>query len=276
MAFHNGVLYLKFLICWTCVHIDVLWYCCMIVCIFAVCREVLVLNLHIDGLVQDSDISIANALIHGRLCCRLFVMLVVSAVVVVVAIFIPTGTGLVVLLAATGFLLSLNWSVLARRLVTSRLRGLFSWGWRSLLLYSLLLAAVCGISAGLAANQEAVRSAAPYLAYACLGLWPIQALLADVQRVYVMAGLCRNALYPASAQRAAKFKKRKQKLRVIGIIRRVLVSGGKLVCFTISVLVWIHHMCIAFPNQLWPCSSLHGSWSLVDLLQSVFIVIRFA
>jgi len=65
-----------------------------------------------------------------------------------------------------------------------------------------------------------------FLGYSVIGVCILEKLLRDIQGVFIVFGLWRNALFPPTVQHTRMFENRKRKLIPVGMLRRGLVNWG--------------------------------------------------
>lgn len=172
-------------------------------------------------------ISNSSSFVH-----RLIVMLLLSIIPAILAIFIPNHVVVIILSSIFGYILSLDlFSVSAwiRQRVTNysspKRPSIQQWSIREVIitLTLLVLAAVCA-SVGVILSDK-VTSLDGFGLIFCVLLFLIKCT-GDLQGVYIM-GFVRNPLYPRSIESRINFDKRKRKLRYIAWVHHFLLSYGK-------------------------------------------------
>ncbi len=189
--------------------------------------------------------SLLMSVIYIAIYFRLCVMSLLSVVLYIVIYFIPYGLITVILMAAFGYLLSIDLGSLGCQILAMFSKNkvwpegttvqwnmgfLWKWGVKEVVYHICMLVLATGIAGGVnyvVRDDSTIADYAEYLAYGCMGLLAIVVLLSEVQGVYVLFGLWRNKLYPSSAQRITIFQKGKKKLNILGYIRRVIINWGK-------------------------------------------------
>ncbi|WAR18991.1 PCX4-like protein [Mya arenaria] len=176
---------------------------------------------------------------------RLVVMSVLSACVFLGSYYISSCLGTVVLSGMTGYLLSTDLGGLGTQLLSfinrnrvsaerrkepvegHKEKGLrFLWRWGILeVVYHCVMLAVVGVIAGLVSANSHKFSSSTWktVGYCIVGICVVEKVLRDIQGVYIICGLWRNALYPPSVTNRP-FNSRKRKLLVLGILRRGIVN----------------------------------------------------
>ena len=172
-------------------------------------------------------------------------MVIVSVSVYLAAYFIPQGLVTVAIMSVFGYLLSLDWGGIGSQILAvcfPQCTGFqmdedkpgFMWKWGIFeALYHVLMLGVAVATALVVnlylATDSSAKDYSDYFGYVIMGLLVIELILADVQSVYVIFGLWRNKLYPASVQRTTIFRKGKKKLNILGYIRRAIMDWGKFI-----------------------------------------------
>ena len=176
---------------------------------------------------------------------RLVLHLLLSSLLLMLVLFIPVGVAALVTCSCVGLLLSTDLSSLCRDILLrcshvtptsqevqfKRARLGFLWHcgmWEFGLLFFILLL-VGGVTAVLQVFvlEKSIPLLTEGLGYGIMGLYVLQWVLGDLQRVSVLWGLIPNRLYPKSVERVSVFLKRKRKLRILGIVRRLIMNCSK-------------------------------------------------
>lgn len=164
--------------------------------------------------------------------CRLLVMLLLSIIPAILAIFIPNHVVVIVLSSIFGYILSLDiFSIAAwiRPKLTNnnspKRLSVQQWSIKEVIitLTLLVLAAVC-TSVGVILSDK-VTSLDGFGLTFCVLLFILKCM-GDLQGVYIM-GFVRNPLFPRSIESRTKFDKRKRNLRYIAWVYHFLLSYGK-------------------------------------------------
>ena len=153
----------------------------------------------------------------------------------VVQVYNGSSVIVLVLLAAFGYILSIDLSGFGCRILdicfhkASSSPSGFLWriGIREIIFHSIVCVGVCSLSVVSVLNYSYLQSSV-YLCYGIIGVFTLNSILCSCQQVYVFFGLFRNPLYPLDANIATKFKSRKKLLYGIGILRRIIFNGGEI------------------------------------------------
>ncbi len=189
---------------------------------------------------------------------RLFVVLLISIGSYLVTYFVPFGIHTAAIMAASGYLLSLDLGGLGARLsaffvniicqnsdsqetlnAENRLDAdhgirhwLWSWCWRRVLYHVVVVMFVTTWAALMnyfthAVNIVSGENVFGYLSYACAGVLGLVVILGEAQKVFVLGGIWRNKLFPSSVLRDTIFSKRKKHLNRVGNVRKVFLRFSK-------------------------------------------------
>lgn len=111
----------------------------------------------------------------------------------------------------------------------------FLWRWHvfECLFHCLMAGVSVGLSTSIHAfltNPDLKATIADYFGKAAIGLLILELLLCDLQKVYFLAGLVRNPLFPTCVHLPQEFQKRKRCVRGFGRVRRVCINYGETPC----------------------------------------------
>lgn len=161
-------------------------------------------------------------------------MFIISSLVVVMATFISNSTAILIVSACFGFILSMDIFGLVLQAWVKINQGktlkplVTEWKMREILIFVVMLA-ITGALAAVSSHFSSDASLKIFDAFGVLFmvLLVLVKVLGDIQSVSIFFGLLRNPFYPASIESSREFKKRKNILKYIGLLRQVLLCYGE-------------------------------------------------
>lgn len=187
---------------------------------------------------------------------RLLVLLVISVTVFLAAYFIQKSLATVVICALMGYFLSLDLGSAANHIYrflvfrnkvssgsslmdvtsqTSKLGYFWRFGFVQCVYHLIMMVVVGVISALLNANTGTSGTIGSgiwkLIGYLIIGFCVAEKVFRDLQNVYLFFGLWRNfpCIYPMT--RIRSYTKRRNRLRIVGVIRRIIVDWGKTIFY---------------------------------------------
>ncbi|XP_015447461.1 pecanex-like protein 4 isoform X2 [Pteropus alecto] len=171
---------------------------------------------------------------------RLLIMFIISAGTAGTSYFIPSTTGMVLLMTGLGFLLSLNLSEMGfvfkhsvtRHGVGTKSKALLSgsekqFTWKECLFYIVILVLALLESILLhhfaCCSKISKNSPQAIVGYILMILLIILWILREIQSVYIF-GIFRNPFYPKDVQTVTLFLEKQARLMKIGVVRRILLN----------------------------------------------------
>lgn len=171
---------------------------------------------------------------------RLLIMFIISAGTAGTSYFIPSTTGMVLLMTGLGFLLSLNLSEMGfvfkhnvtRHRVGTKPKALLSgsekqFTWKECLFYIVILVLALLESILLhhfaCCSKISKNSPQAIVGYILMILLIILWILREIQSVYIF-GIFRNPFYPKDVQTVTLFLEKQARLMKIGVVRRILLN----------------------------------------------------
>ncbi|XP_039720141.1 pecanex-like protein 4 isoform X2 [Pteropus medius] len=171
---------------------------------------------------------------------RLLIMFIISAGTAGTSYFIPSTTGMVLLMTGLGFLLSLNLSEMGfvfkhsvtRHRVGTKSKALLSgsekqFTWKECLFYIVILVLALLESILLhhfaCCSKISKNSPQAIVGYILMILLIILWILREIQSVYIF-GIFRNPFYPKDVQTVTLFLEKQARLMRIGVVRRILLN----------------------------------------------------
>ncbi|XP_023382936.1 pecanex-like protein 4 isoform X2 [Pteropus vampyrus] len=171
---------------------------------------------------------------------RLLIMFIISAGTAGTSYFIPSTTGMVLLMTGLGFLLSLNLSEMGfvfkhsvtRHRVGTKSKALLSgsekqFTWKECLFYIVILVLALLESILLhhfaCCSKISKNSPQAIVGYILMILLIILWILREIQSVYIF-GIFRNPFYPKDVQTVTLFLEKQARLMKIGVVRRILLN----------------------------------------------------
>lgn len=166
--------------------------------------------------------------------CRLFIMVFISSLPVLLAVFIPNNIAVVIISCLFGYILSLDlFSIafsskpkIANSPNTQTTYKTKQWTIKELIIVTIML--VLGISCtaiGAVMNDKATPSMFQNFGIIFCVLLIMLKVLGDLQGVYIL-WIVRNHFYPRSLHSNSAFDERKKQLKWVGMIYHVLLSYG--------------------------------------------------
>ncbi|XP_064623432.1 pecanex-like protein 4 [Lineus longissimus] len=169
---------------------------------------------------------------------RLLIMFIVSALIFIGAYFISSDIATVIILAMTGYLLSIDWGGLCAQVLDkcqkttisslkiNPVKGfLWQWGVFEALFHLFIFSLTGGLAAVINLNTSVIgNTVRDVMGYLTIALLVLDKIFGDMQKVYVVFGILRNRLFPSNVIRTSLFKARKKHLNRLGYVRRVLLD----------------------------------------------------
>lgn len=174
-----------------------------------------------------------------------------SVAVYLTAYFVDVGLTSVLVCSLFGYILSLDLAGLGLQfmnfiknrnriaadpgdlqIIPNKWQFLWTWGVLEGVFHFVMLAIVGVISGLLNYNSTSFETSVwKNLGYAVIGVCVAEKIFRDSQNVFLIFGLVRNGLYPKSVLSQRTFSNGKRKLKVLGVVRRILVNWGKTLFF---------------------------------------------
>lgn len=161
-------------------------------------------------------------------------MFILSSLVVVMATFINNSTVIIIITACFGFILSMDvfgfalqvWNTVIKEKEAKQLAS--QWRLKEIIIFVIMLL-LTGAIAGVSSHFSSDVSPEMFdtLGIVFVVLLVLLKVLGDAQCVSIFFGLFRNPLYPASIESSGEFKKRKNTLRYVGLLRQTLLFYGE-------------------------------------------------